>query len=664
MLACLCIVLLHLFAAVRVHTFIRSLVLVPLSAVMHFPSLSFVLLILLDPPALAAFIGRCKPVPGDAGWPSDSDWSSLNTTVGGKLIAGVPPASACFPGGKPVSPADSATCASVASNWGTSSWHSNDPVSADWANLQKDACLPTDLYNKPDATCDFSQFPKYVIDAHGPEDVQAGVKFAAKTGVRLIVKATGHDFLGRSTAPGALSIWTHNIRGASYSASFQPEKCDRSSLAGKKALTYSAGEQMSNVYAFAKSNAVTLVAGADPNVGIAGWMLGGGHSTISATYGLGVDNVIEMKVVKPSGDYVTANECQNSDLFWAFRGVSVSKWPLYEIRTLGLIRSLQGGGATFGVMISVTVVAYDEKPFALASLSFNSTVGEANNNNNTKFFELLEFVYQYFPNLSDASFGGYTVGGKIEPGGSANPFSAPLPENSVPTLDWINDPTPKQMFFYMVGGVVGKAAEDIAPLFQPLIDKFNTYNGSLEGMASFQSLPSFTAYRETIPPGGVGVNTLLGSRLWDKGALTNPGLKPTLRTMFNPGLQALIVSGPAVRKNSAFAVSANPAWRQTYSHMIAPMAFAFKDTAGQKAASDYIANTFLPTLTRRAPGTGAYINEAFPDQPNWQATFWGANYPRLFAIKKIVDPLGLFWCKVCVGSEDWHEDGTGRICRG
>ena len=297
---------------------------------MQVPCLAFFLLLLLDPSALAASIGRCKPVPGDAGWPSDSDWSSLNETVGGKLIAGVPPASACYPGGKPVSPSDSASCASAASNWGTSSWHADDPVSADWANLQNDACIPTNLDNSSDATCDFDQFPKYVIDAHGPEDVQAGIKFAAKTGVRLIVKATGHDFLGRSTAPGALSIWTHRILGASFSPSFQPEKCGSSSLAGKKALTYSAGEQMANVYEFAKSNNVTLVAGADPNVGIAGWLLGGGHSTISASYGLGVDNVIEMKVVTPSGDYVTANECQNPDLFWAFRGVGVLS-PLSEL---------------------------------------------------------------------------------------------------------------------------------------------------------------------------------------------------------------------------------------------------------------------------------------------------------------------------------------------
>ena len=273
-------------------------------------------------PQDSARVLQCKPMSGDPNWPSDDAWSKLNKTVSGKLLAPLPPAVVCYPDGKPVSVNASAACAAVAASWGSSTFHADNPVSVDWPIWEQDACLPTDLYDGPGASCDLKRYPKYVLDAHGPEDVQAGVNFAVKTGVRLVVKATGHDFLGRSTAPGSLSIWTHNIKSQSYSPSFQPENCGSSSLAGKPALTIAAGHQMRDVYAFAKTYNVTPVAGADPNVGIAGWMLGGGHSTISAKYGLGVDNVVEMKIVTPTGDYVTANECQNADLFWAFRGVS------------------------------------------------------------------------------------------------------------------------------------------------------------------------------------------------------------------------------------------------------------------------------------------------------------------------------------------------------
>jgi FAD/FMN-containing dehydrogenase len=50
-------------------------------------------------------------------------------------------------------------------------------------------------------------------------------------------------------------------------------------------------------------------------------LTGGGHSPLSAKFGLAVDQVLEMEVVLASGDIVTANEAVNADLFWAMRGV-------------------------------------------------------------------------------------------------------------------------------------------------------------------------------------------------------------------------------------------------------------------------------------------------------------------------------------------------------
>ncbi len=52
------------------------------------------------------------------------------------------------------------------------------------------------------------------------------------------------------------------------------------------------------------------------------------------------------------------------------------------------------------------------------------------------------------------------------------------------------------------------------------------------------------------------------------------------------------------------------------------------------------------------------MNEADPNEPNWQQRFFGSQemYNRLKAIKDKVDPLGLFVCKTCVGSDDWTSD--------
>ena len=51
-----------------------------------------------------------------------------------------------------------------------------------------------------------------------------------------------------------------------------------------------------------------------------GFLQGGGHGSLSHTFGLGADQVLEYKVALASGEIVTANSCRNTDLFAALRG--------------------------------------------------------------------------------------------------------------------------------------------------------------------------------------------------------------------------------------------------------------------------------------------------------------------------------------------------------
>lgn len=48
------------------------------------------------------------------------------------------------------------------------------------------------------------------------QHIQAGVIFAKKNNLRLVVRNTGHDFMGRSVASGALAINTHRLKGSSF----------------------------------------------------------------------------------------------------------------------------------------------------------------------------------------------------------------------------------------------------------------------------------------------------------------------------------------------------------------------------------------------------------------------------------------------------------------
>jgi len=66
-------------------------------------------------------------------------------------------------------------------------------------------------------------------------------------------------------------------------------------------------------------------------------------------------------------------------------------------------------------------------------------------------------------------------------------------------------------------------------------------------------------------------------------------------------------------------------------------------------------------LRKVAPDGGAYVAESNYFQADWQRAYWGANYPRLLAVKQRYDPDNLFFVRHGVGSEGWSDDGFSRV---
>lgn len=88
---------------------------------------------LLDPPVLRVHTARssqrisdsprwtrstarasCRYLPGDTGYPTEESWNTLNDTVVGKLIRGIPLANVCH--GTDI---DDAKCSSLEEDWST-----------------------------------------------------------------------------------------------------------------------------------------------------------------------------------------------------------------------------------------------------------------------------------------------------------------------------------------------------------------------------------------------------------------------------------------------------------------------------------------------------------------------------------------------------------------
>jgi hypothetical protein len=133
--------------------------------------------------------GGCKAAPGAAGWPAAADWAALSRQVNGALLQPPPAGAPCHRS----SPAYSAArCRSVQDAWKSSEFHANHPTSTLWTNVNGYSC-------EADASsaCGSGGFPLYVLNASTAAQVARVVKWAGERNVRVNVKSTGHDFLGR-----------------------------------------------------------------------------------------------------------------------------------------------------------------------------------------------------------------------------------------------------------------------------------------------------------------------------------------------------------------------------------------------------------------------------------------------------------------------------------
>jgi hypothetical protein len=134
--------------------------------------------------------GTCKWIPGETGWPSERDWALLKDQVKGRLLKPVPPAAGCH---KSEYASVRQSCPLISLGFKDSQWHAKNPVSNMWQNWNNYSCLPS----ANGGSCSTSGYPVYVVAAQEASDVKAAVDFARTRNVRLNIKSTGHDFLGR-----------------------------------------------------------------------------------------------------------------------------------------------------------------------------------------------------------------------------------------------------------------------------------------------------------------------------------------------------------------------------------------------------------------------------------------------------------------------------------
>ncbi|KAE8379903.1 hypothetical protein BDV26DRAFT_279974 [Aspergillus bertholletiae] len=566
----------------------------------------------------------CRCQPHQSCWPSEQEWNSFNSSINGNLVAVRPVAAVCHEGDW-----NSSACKEVTASWTNSTWRATQPGAVQWENWEawpehNQTCYIESPKNTP---CGQGQISLYSTLAKSAFDIQETVKFAKRHNLRLVIRNSGHDFLGRASAPESLQIFTNGMRDIKFVDKFTPASSPQGTDEGP-AVTIAAGVSLQELYAAAATKNRTVVAGSSHTVGAAGgYIQGGGHSILGPWKGMASDNALEFTVVTAKGELVVANRYQNKDLFWALRG---------------------GGGGTFGVVVSVTVRTFNEVPVILTSLNITTSVGDP------QYWDAVTAFHESLPKINDAKGAGYYWISPI----------INLTENSTVSAF-------TQIFIFP--NQTDTALAD--RLYAPLISNLNGTRGVFTQYASYPIPSVGFVFSDLLLAGdsdSTGSIGLLGSRLFSRDLLSsNNGsrkLTSALRSLRpDPGSAILghLVAGGAVASNAGKIDSAlNPAWRKAITHIVVPRGWEPNATlAEQEAVKKNLTDVEVPILrsVEGADKMGAYLNEANAYESEFQESFWGENYQRLLTIKKKWDPEGLFVVRRGVGSEQWDEWGLCRV---
>ncbi|KAJ7238142.1 FAD-binding domain-containing protein [Mycena haematopus] len=553
---------------------------------------------------------KCRNVPGSAGFPDGDKWRTFNTTTSGHLVAVVPSAKYCagLPDG-----------ACTDAEWESALFRSTIPGAMNQVNFEQGYDLtPPSLCLRNSTTCGQGDVPIYAVEAETVADVQAAVIFSRTQNLRVAVKSSGHDYLGRSTAPGSLLIHMAKFKDVVFSDAFV--------VGGQNlgpAVTVGPGVHLQDIYQQTKARGKIMVGGFAATVCAAGgYVQGAGHSAIAPLLGLAADNVLEFQIVVASGALLKVNSVSNSDRFFALRG---------------------GGAGSWGVIVSATFRTY---PTFNATYSFIELAASSN----AAAAALAGVHTQHIFDLDPVHGGQYFY---LERGAIISGPNDALSDILILGLQTVMPHTTLE--------------EGTAMLTPFLTDALAVPGVSLISQAFNTSVVNDFLYQ---PDDVVGLNLVLGSRLVPttvyEAANASSLVEKVYKELLDGGAQGILgnlVAGGQVSANANISSAVNPAWRTAKTHMI--LADVWDDSASL-AEINTTRHSFQ--TSRRAileqlsgPNAGAYSNEADIFEPDFQTTFYGPNYAKLSAIKKKYDPFDLFIVASGVGSERWDEWGLCTV---
>lgn len=181
-----------------------------------------------------------------------------------------------------------------------------------------------------------SPTPQWYVDVAEAKQVAGVLACARDEGLGVCPRSGGHSFVSGSSCEGVV-LDVHKLK-ALHARGVKMKD------GGKEAVVGAGNTVSEMLYGVLQGTDGGRMVGVtySPSVGVAGYVLGGGHCPYSGRLGLTCESVKEYVYVTPVGKTLKASNEENEELFWASCG---------------------GGGAHFGVLTEFTIATHNATVF-------------------------------------------------------------------------------------------------------------------------------------------------------------------------------------------------------------------------------------------------------------------------------------------------------------
>jgi hypothetical protein len=156
-----------------------------------------------------------------------------------------------------------------------------------------------------------NKYPAIIVRCANPKDVQLAVEFAREKDLLTAVRSGGHSFAGHGVCDDGLVIDLSPMKRVWIDPAHEKIRIEPGIVAGE-------------LDCLTQSFRMAVPLGSCPTVGVAGYSLGGGESSLTPKFGYGCDSITDVEIVTAGAKVLRANAGENIDLFWAMRGAGTN----------------------------------------------------------------------------------------------------------------------------------------------------------------------------------------------------------------------------------------------------------------------------------------------------------------------------------------------------